>query len=81
MKLTELAKSLPNPAQVCGQAEITGLTCDSRKVSPGALYFCLPGLRVDGHSFAQQAADKGAAALVVERKLPVELPQGLVEDA
>ena len=81
MKLTELAKSLPNPAQVCGQAEITGLTCDSRKVSPGDLYFCLPGLRVDGHSFAQQAADKGAAALVVERKLPVELPQVLVEDA
>lgn len=81
MKLTELANSLPIPAQVYGQAEVTGLTCDSRKVSPGDLYFCLPGLRVDGHSFAQQAADKGAAALVVERKLPVELPQVLVEDA
>lgn len=81
MKLTELANSLPTPAQVYGQAEVTGLTCDSRKVSPGDLYFCLPGLRVDGHSFAQQAADKGAAALVVERKLPVELPQVLVEDA
>ena len=81
MKLTELANSLPTPAQVYGQAEVTGLTCDSRKVSPGDLYFCLPGLRVDGHSFAQQAADQGAAALVVERKLPVELPQVLVEDA
>ena len=81
MKLTELANSLPTPAQVYGQAEVTGLTCDSRKVSPGDLYFCLPGLRVDGHSFAQQAADKGAAALVGERKLPVELPQVLVEDA
>lgn len=81
MKLIELANSLPTPAQVYGQAEVTGLTCDSRKVSPGDLYFCLPGLRVDGHSFAQQAADKGAAALVVERKLPVELPQVLVEDA
>ena len=61
MKLTELANSLPTPAQVYGQAEVTGLTCDSRKVSPGDLYFCLPGLRVDGHSFAQQAADKGDA--------------------
>lgn len=81
MKLTELANSLPSSAQVFGQAEVTGLTCDSRKVSAGDLYFCLPGLRVDGHSFAQQAADRGASALVVERRLPVELPQVLVEDA
>ena len=81
MKLSELANSLPTAAQVFGEAEVTGLTCDSRKVAPGDLYFCLPGLRVDGHSFAPQAAEKGAAALVVERRLPVELPQVLVDDA
>ena len=60
---------------------MTGLVCDSRKVKKGDLYFCLPGLRVDGHNFAKAAADAGAAALVVERKLPVDLPQVLVEDA
>ena len=81
MKLSELANSLPTAAQVFGEAEVTGLTCDSRKVAPGDLYFCLPGLRVDGHSFAPQVAEKGAAALVVERRLPVELPQVLVDDA
>ena len=57
MKLSELANSLPTAAQVFGEAEVTGLTCDSRKVAPGDLYFCLPGLRVDGHSFAPQAAE------------------------
>lgn len=81
MKLTTLASALPEAAEVFGQAEITGLSCDSRRVQPGNLYFCLPGLRVDGHSFAQAAADKGARALVVERRLPLDLPQVRVSDA
>ena len=81
MKLTELARSIPAGAAVSAEAEVTGLVCDSRKVKKGDLYFCLPGLRVDGHNFAKAAADAGAAALVVERKLPVDLPQVLVEDA
>ncbi len=81
MKLTELARSIPAGASVSAEAEVTGLVCDSRKVKKGDLYFCLPGLRVDGHNFAKAAADAGAAALVVERKLPVDLPQVLVEDA
>ena len=81
MKLTELARSIPAGASVSAEAEVTGLVCDSRKVKKGDLYFCLPGLRVDGHNFAKAAADAGAAALVVERKLPVDLPQVLLEDA
>ncbi len=81
MKLTELARSISAGASVSAEAEVTGLVCDSRKVKKGDLYFCLPGLRVDGHNFAKAAADAGAAALVVERKLPVDLPQVLVEDA
>lgn len=81
MKLTELARSIPAGASVSAEAEVTGLVCDSRKVKKGDLYFCLPGLRVDGHNFAKAAVDAGAAALVVERKLPVDLPQVLVEDA
>lgn len=81
MKLTQLASSLPEKAEVFGEADVKGLACDSRKVAAGDLYFCLPGLRVDGHSFAQQVMEKGAAALVVERKLPLDIPQVLVSDA
>ena len=56
MKLTQLASSLPDSPEVFGEAEIAGLACDSRKVKAGDLYFCLPGLRVDGHSFEELEA-------------------------
>ena len=38
-----------------------------RAVAPGALFFCVPGARADGHDFAAEAVERGAAALVVER--------------
>ena len=62
----ELHVSLPER-----EAEITDVAYDSRKVTPGALFCCLRGEKTDGHRFAQQAVDKGAAALIVEEKLPI----------
>ena len=62
------------------EAEITDVAYDSRKVVPGALFCCLRGEKTDGHRFAQQAVDKGAAALIVEEKLPIDVPQLLVTD-
>ncbi|MBB6729652.1 UDP-N-acetylmuramoyl-L-alanyl-D-glutamate--2,6-diaminopimelate ligase [Cohnella zeiphila] len=60
--------------------EIADLEADSRRVKPGQLFFCLPGHTVDGHDYAGQAKEKGAAALVVSRELPVDLPQLVVPD-
>jgi UDP-N-acetylmuramoyl-tripeptide--D-alanyl-D-alanine ligase len=37
---------------------------DSRRVGPGAVFFCLPGTRTDGHEFAVAAAQAGALAVV-----------------
>lgn len=54
---------------------IQGITMDSRQVQPGDLYACVPGLNVDGHDFAAQAMEKGATAILVERILPLEVPQ------
>lgn len=42
-----------------------GVSTDSRSVVPGQLFFALEGERFDGHEFLQQAAQSGAAALVV----------------
>jgi UDP-N-acetylmuramoyl-L-alanyl-D-glutamate--2,6-diaminopimelate ligase len=56
-----------------GDREIAGLAYDSRRVKPGTLFFALPGARADGHAFVNQAAEKGAAAIVVERE--VEVPK------
>jgi len=50
--------------------EVTGVVCDSRRVSPGDLFIAYRGRVFDGHDFAGAAVDKGAAAVVSER--PVE---------
>jgi len=50
----------------------------SEEATPGCLFFCVPGSRLDGHDFAAQAAERGAVALVVDRWLPVEVAQILV---
>ena len=36
--------------------------------TPGALFFAVPGERADGHDFAAEAVERGAVALVVERR-------------
>jgi UDP-N-acetylmuramoyl-L-alanyl-D-glutamate--2,6-diaminopimelate ligase len=59
--------------------EITSLAYDSRRVQPGALFFCVPGLKSDGHRFAPQAIAAGAAALVVERALHLGVPEVQVD--
>ena len=51
---------------------------DSRAVSAGCLFFCIPGAVSDGHDFAIDAISAGAAALVVERQLDVAVPQVIV---
>ena len=83
MKLSALIGSVPGKVSLRGDiddVEITAICADSRQVTPGSLFFCTPGLRMDAHDFAPQAVEKGAAALVVQRFLPLDVPQVLVED-
>ena len=63
---------------VSSVTEISGLAYDSRAVGPGDLFFCVSGFRSDGHDFAAQAVESGAAALVVERPLRLRVPQVVV---
>lgn len=58
---------------------VTDITCDSRQVEKGSLFFCMQGVRFDGHDHAAQALEKGACAVVVERDLGLE-KQVLVQD-
>ena len=46
--------------------EITGLTCDSRTVTPGALFAAFRGSRTDGNRFIREALDKGASAVLCQ---------------
>ena len=59
--------------------EVTDLAYDARAVTPGALFFCIPGKTADGHDFAAEAVQRGAVALVVERRLDdLDIPQLVV---
>lgn len=62
--------------------DITSIEMDSRLVQPGSLFVCIKGYTVDGHRFAQSAADKGAAAIVAEAPVEVKgVPVILVSDS
>ncbi len=62
-------------------ASIDAIGNDSRTLAPGSLYLALRGERFDGHDFAAGAVDNGASALLVERLLPLDVPQVVVADA
>ncbi|MFH0255979.1 UDP-N-acetylmuramoyl-tripeptide--D-alanyl-D-alanine ligase [Vibrio rumoiensis] len=60
--------------------EIISVTTDTRQVESGALFIALIGERFDAHDFCQQALDCGAKALLVSRKLDLNISQVVVED-
>ena len=82
MELDALIRALA-PSEVTGArpVEIGDLAYDTRRVTKSALYFCVPGERVDGHDLAWEAIERGAVALVVERPLEASVPQVIVPDA
>jgi UDP-N-acetylmuramoyl-L-alanyl-D-glutamate--2,6-diaminopimelate ligase len=62
------------------EVEISALAYSSNSVTPGALFFCVPGFTSDGHDFAPEAVERGAAALITERKLDLGVPELVVDD-
>jgi UDP-N-acetylmuramoyl-L-alanyl-D-glutamate--2,6-diaminopimelate ligase len=60
--------------------DIAGLAYDNRAVGPRDLFFCVRGFTRDGHEFANDAVVRGAAALVVDHLLDVDIPQVVVDD-
>jgi UDP-N-acetylmuramoyl-L-alanyl-D-glutamate--2,6-diaminopimelate ligase len=59
---------------------VSGLAYASAQVVPGAVFFCVPGFRADGHDFAPDAVARGAVALVCERPLGLGVPEVVVPD-
>ena len=81
MKLSVLLSGIDCLQIPDADVEITGLSFDSRKVEPGYLFCCLVGTRMDGHDYAETAAKMGAAVLLVQRRLPIDLPQVVAADS
>src|SRR5436305_10972359 len=70
----------PGSALAGADVQITSLAYDNRVVTPGTLFFCVPGFTRDGHDFAPDAIARGAAAIVVERPLDLGVPEIIVDD-
>jgi UDP-N-acetylmuramoyl-L-alanyl-D-glutamate--2,6-diaminopimelate ligase len=56
------------------QLTVTAITCDSREVKPGALYFCILGAKYDGRVFVQEAFKRGAIGVVHEGDIGDAVP-------
>jgi len=67
MTLEAAAQAVGGELLQRGAARFEGLSTDSRLVSPGQAFLALAGERVDGHAHARQAAERGAALLIVSR--------------
>lgn len=61
--------------------EITGICYDSRKVEQGNLFVCIKGYESDGHKYAQNAIEKGAAAIICEDDICCDIPKIKVENS
>jgi UDP-N-acetylmuramoyl-L-alanyl-D-glutamate--2,6-diaminopimelate ligase len=84
MRLSELLAGDAPQAQCppgADAVEISSVAYDSRTLQPGALFFCVAGFQSDGHRFAGEAIERGAAALVVERPLGLGVPEVQVPSA
>ncbi|MGZ8413070.1 MAG: UDP-N-acetylmuramoyl-L-alanyl-D-glutamate--2,6-diaminopimelate ligase [Gemmatirosa sp.] len=59
---------------------VTGITDDSRAVTPGVLFVAVRGSQRDGHDFLADAAERGAAAAIVEDETRTTLPALVVRE-
>ncbi len=75
MKLSDLIE-LQAGAQ---DADITGVSADSRQIKPGFIFAALPGTVVDGRQFIAQAEQNGAIAIIAEPGTKTSVP--LLSDA
>ena len=82
MRLSSLvtAAELRLSDRVGDDPDIVSIEHRSGHVVPGAPFCCVRGEHVDGHDFAEDAISAGAVALAVERRLPFDTAEIVVND-
>lgn len=82
MSVRQLAEATGNGLLIGdGTVHVSGITYDSRLVKPGDLFAALPGSDFDGHHFIGSAVERGAAAILSERRSQVDVPVIVVPDS
>ena len=68
MKVRDLTPFLSDPlVEGAVEREFTGITHDSRRVTPGMLFVAAPGLQQDGGAFMASAVERGASVVLCAR--------------
>ena len=67
LKLSEIAAPLNGTYNK--DAEFCGVCIDTRKITKNCLFVCIKGERFDAHQFAEEALEKGAAAVMVHENV------------
>ncbi|GEK80787.1 UDP-N-acetylmuramoyl-tripeptide--D-alanyl-D-alanine ligase [Agrococcus baldri] len=80
MRASEIAAAVGG-ALHGADVEVTGsVETDSRLVTPGGVFFAMPGEATDGHRFIDAAIEAGAALVVAERAVEQDVPHVLVPE-
>lgn len=81
MLLSNLIKSIDSyKTKNFSDIDIGGISYNSLTTKQGDIFICIRGETSDGHKYAQNAVEKGAAALFCEEELDINVPQIIVED-
>jgi UDP-N-acetylmuramoyl-L-alanyl-D-glutamate--2,6-diaminopimelate ligase len=65
VKLADLVEGMGLEVRGDDSVEVTDICYDSRKATPGCLFFAIPGERHDGKGFVEEARSAGAVAAVL----------------
>ncbi len=67
-----------NKEKISGKIDISGVCCDTRIIKKGEAFFALSGVKDDGTSFAKEACEKGACAIIAEKPFEEELSAPII---
>ncbi len=87
MTLHDLLSEIPAPMSMnvndasLGETTVTAVTYDSRQAGPGAVFVALRGVHADGASFARDALNRGAIAVVSEAGAPTGVTRPWIQVA
>ncbi|SKA83406.1 UDP-N-acetylmuramoylalanyl-D-glutamate--2,6-diaminopimelate ligase [Caloramator quimbayensis] len=71
MKISEIVKNIDYMSIIGEDREIESLSYNTSSVKPNSMFFCIEGVKTDGHIFAQKAIDSGASAIVVSKDIDI----------
>jgi UDP-N-acetylmuramoyl-tripeptide--D-alanyl-D-alanine ligase len=74
LTLADVLEALTTIRPVNAKTVITEATIDSRQVIPGALFVALPGEKVDGHQYLEEAFKRGASFALIQKDINASFP-------